>query len=75
MNGSDEFFRKFNETYPIGSIRVIMHLPPELNSRDVWFSAMRDHTDEPFRSRLIDEHTIESSDEFQSRQTAWTIQA
>ncbi len=36
-NGSDDFFQKFNGTYPIGSVRVIMHLPAKFNTRDVWF--------------------------------------
>jgi len=74
-NGNDEFFWEFSETYPIGKVRAIMHLPGKFKTGDVWFLAVRDHTGEPIRSRLIDEQTIEFSDDFRSRQANWTIQA
>lgn len=74
-NGNDEFFWKFNEAYPIGAVRTIIHLPAEFKTGDVWFLAMRDYAGEPFRSRWIDEQTIEFTDDFRARQANWTIQA
>ena len=73
-DGSDEFFRKFTTPYPTRSVHVVMHLPGKFSAQDVWFLAVHDGANEPFRAQLIDGQTIEFTDDFYSSRADWTIQ-